>query len=90
MAVSLTSFHAYYLNKLFIVSDSAQIVQAPASGAMKVVPAKDASSMVFWIRVSMAKEKRERKASSVGHTDARIKMVTAILVKPENVFMTNT
>ena len=58
MTVSTTFFHAYYLNKLFIVSDSAQIVQQSASGAMKIVPAIDVSNMLLWTLVSIAKEKK--------------------------------
>ena len=37
---------------------SAQIVQDPASDAMKVVPEIDVSNMVSWTLVSMAKEKK--------------------------------
>jgi hypothetical protein len=80
MAVS--TIPLYYWN-LFILLDSAQIVQEPASAAMKLVLVKDVSSMVLAIPASMANEKRERKALSVAHTNARTKTVTlpTILVK---------
>ena len=58
-------------------------MQEPVSAAMKLAPVRDVSSMVLAILVSMAKEKRERKALSVAHTNARTKMTT-ILVKFHN------
>ena len=51
-------------------------MQEPASAVMKLVPVRDVSSMVLAIPVSMAKEKRERKALSVAHTNARTKTAT--------------
>ena len=69
MAVSTISYATQ--SRLFIFPDSAQIVQEPASAAMKLVPVRDVSSMVSGKAVSMVKEKRERKASSVVHTNAR-------------------
>lgn len=58
-------------------------MQELASAAMKLVLVKDVSSMVLAIPASMANEKRERKALSVAHTNARTKTVTlpTILVK---------
>ena len=53
-------------------------MQEPASAAMKLVLVRDVSSMGLEIVVSMVKEKRERKVSSVAHTSARTK--TAILL----------
>ena len=58
-------------------------MQEPANAVMKLVPVRDVSSMVLARPVSMAKEKRERKALSVAHTNARTKTATlpAFLVK---------
>jgi hypothetical protein len=67
-------------------------VQEPASAVTKLVPVKDVSSMVLGIAVSMVKEKRERKASSVARTSARTKMTTlkTILVKFQVAFYQKT
>lgn len=64
------------MNKSFILPYSVQIVQEPANAVMKLVPVRDVSSMVLARPVSMAKEKRERKALSVAHTNARTKIAT--------------
>lgn len=88
MAVS--TIPLYYENKPFIFPNSAQIVQEPASAAMKLAPVRDVSSMVLAIHVLMAKEKRERKALSVVHTNARTKTIQIILVNFHFVFYEKT
>ena len=67
-------------------------MQAPASAVTKLVPVKDVSSTALRTPVLMAKEKTERKASSVAHTNARTKTVIlpTILVKSQNSFTKDT